>query len=395
MPPLRVLCLDIEGGYGGSSRSLYESLRHMDSKAVTADVWCRREGPIQARYRQIGIDTAVKPRMPKVSSLPQFSRNVAVYTLFGRDWLKSGAFRRELLCAMESRFDLLHCNHEALFLLARWIGKRTSKPITAHIRTDIADTSFARWQQRTLLKAVDHPIFITENERTTVERQSGRPAAGTVIYNIAQPPVDPVERYEQIPDDDRFKIACISNYAWVRGLDRAVGVAEVLKRLGRKDILFVMAGNTAMSRSARRAIGSNAAGCPTLADYVDKCGLRDMFCFLGHVSEPERVLTAVDALYKPSRESNPWGRDILEALAAGKPVVSIGSYEVFVEHDVTGILRPDHDDEQTACDIAGLADDRARAREMGRAGRARIEKLCAGKPRAADLVRLWQSVDKT
>ena len=28
--PIRVLCLDIEGGYGGSSRSLYFSLQNMD-----------------------------------------------------------------------------------------------------------------------------------------------------------------------------------------------------------------------------------------------------------------------------------------------------------------------------------------------------------------------------
>ena len=47
---MRVLCLDIEGGYGGSSRSLYESIRHLP-KGVTCEVWCRRAGPIQAQYR--------------------------------------------------------------------------------------------------------------------------------------------------------------------------------------------------------------------------------------------------------------------------------------------------------------------------------------------------------
>jgi glycosyltransferase involved in cell wall biosynthesis len=393
--PLRVLCLDVEGGYGGSSRSLYESLRNMDRTAVTAEVWCRREGPIQDRYRKIGIDVAVKPQMPRVSSLPRLSRNLLVYTMFARDWLRSRPFRNELVRALNDRFDLLHCNHEGLFLLARWVRKRTSKPIAVHVRTNIADTLFARWQQRVLLKAADGLIFITENERATAERQSGQRANGTIIYNIAEPPSDRVEAYEQIPVDGRFKLACIANYAWVRGLDRTIGVAETLKRHGRTDVLFVMAGNTAMTRSDQRAIGPDAAGCRTLADYVKKRGLGDMFCFLGHVPEPERVLAAVDALYKPSRENNPWGRDILEALAAGTPVVSIGTYEAFVEHGVTGILRPHHDDEQTARDIAGLADDRARARKMGLAGRARIEALCSGGPRAADLAAAWQGLKRS
>ena len=66
---MRVLCLDIEGGYGGSSRSLYKSLRYMDRGMAEPYVWCNRDGPIVSRYHNIGISCRHSPQMPKSTSV--------------------------------------------------------------------------------------------------------------------------------------------------------------------------------------------------------------------------------------------------------------------------------------------------------------------------------------
>lgn len=79
----RVLCLDIEGGYGGSSRSLYQSLSHLPDGAVQAEVWCRRAGPVQVLYAGDGIPCTVKPGMPHVSALPRFTRNLHAFARTG------------------------------------------------------------------------------------------------------------------------------------------------------------------------------------------------------------------------------------------------------------------------------------------------------------------------
>ncbi|NJM84390.1 MAG: glycosyltransferase family 4 protein, partial [Tabrizicola sp.] len=84
-----------------------------------------------------------------------------------------------------------------------------------------------------------------------------------------------------------------------------------------------------------------------------------MFLFLGHVAEPETVLAACDVVVKPTREENPWGRDILEGLGAGKPVISIGRYDTFVETDATGFLMPDYDAGKLADVLLRLDADRA------------------------------------
>ncbi|MDA0656038.1 MAG: glycosyltransferase family 4 protein, partial [Proteobacteria bacterium] len=193
-----------------------------------------------------------------------------------------------------------------------------------------------------------------------------------------------------VSNDDRFKIACLSNFAWLRGVDRTAEIATVLRDDNRQDILFVMAGNMAMSRSLPGELGRVAKSGGSFQDYVGKMGLSDMFLFLGHVADPERVLAACDALIKPTREANPWGRDILEGLAAGKPVISIGSYSEFVEDGVTGILQKKFEAVEMAQRICALADNPDLAKRFGDAGRARVQNLCDGPARAKDLQTVWE-----
>ncbi len=82
---MNVLCLDIEGGYGGSSRSLFESISNMPDD-ISVEVWCRRAGPVQEKYAAIGITCRVMPDMPHISSLPRLSRNLYAYSRFALSW---------------------------------------------------------------------------------------------------------------------------------------------------------------------------------------------------------------------------------------------------------------------------------------------------------------------
>jgi glycosyltransferase involved in cell wall biosynthesis len=388
--PLRVLCLDIEGGHGGSSRSLYELVRHLDGNRVQVEVWCRRPGPLQQRYAALGVVCRVCPAMPKVSSLPRLSRNFAVYARFAADFLAARSFRRSLADQVAGRFDLVHCNHESLFLLARWLRPRVGQPLTMHIRTNLWDTPFARWQVRSIARTVDHIVYITENEQLR-HRALGAPGRGTVIYNVAEPPKAAVRPHPAVPVDDRFKVASLTNYSWLRGTDRLIAVAEALAARGRRDVLFVIAGDMALFGSLPGELGILAGQGRSLADYAQARGVADLFLFLGHVAEPETVLAACDALAKPTREDNPWGRDVIEALAAGKPVLSVGRWDRFVETGVTGILQAEFDAVALADALIRLAADRTLCRAMGRNAIKRMRHLCSGRARAADLAAVWET----
>jgi len=392
---LRVLCLDIEGGYGGSSRSLFQSLSQLPDSIVQPEVWCRRAGPAQAQYDNAGIPCAVTPGMPHVSALPRPSRNLYAFARAYVRFQASKAFRAELCAAVNERFDAVHFNHEALFQLARWLRPRTRPPFTMHIRTNLVPSPFSRWQARTIARNIDHTIFITENEQRSWRALGLRPPGESVIYNIAGPPAPEVEPHPEIPDDGRLKIASLSNYAWIRGVDRLVEAAAALAARGRRDVLFVVAGDMRLRGSLPGQLGAISRQGGSLADHAAAKGVGDMFLFLGHVSEPERVLAGCQLLARLSRENNPWGRDVIEALGAGRPVIATGAYDRFVESGVTGILLPTYSADDVAENLARFADDRALLGRLGAAGRDRIEKLCNGPARAADLAAIWKAVART
>ena len=246
----RVLCLDIEGGYGGSSRSLYESISYLSKNDVEVEIWCRRNGPIQSLYEEIGVSHRLVSNMPHVSSLSKFSRNLYVYGKFFLVWLQNANFRRKIEKVVKEDFDLVHLNHEGLFILASWLRRRlgTQVSMSMHIRTLLKSNVFSRWQYRTILRSTVQRIYITEMEQNNIERLTGSAGDGVVIHNIVSAPdrndTDPA--IEALPG---FKVLSVSNYAWLRGNDRLIEIAEALHRKNRGDIRFIVAGNVLFKRN--------------------------------------------------------------------------------------------------------------------------------------------------
>lgn len=390
---MKVLCLDIEGGFGGSSRSLFESLKHMDRSSIAVEVWCGKAGPVQQRYAELGIPVRAMPDMPRHSALPRLSRNMAALAQYNRAWRHASGFRAALAAAA-AQADLVHLNHEALHGLAVWLARLPKRPaISMHIRTMLMPSLFARWQTRRIAGAADGLVFITENEEARFASHLGTAPLPPyqVIYNIAE--AEPrAQPHPAVPRDGRLVIACLSNFAWVRGVDRVIDVARALKDLGRHDVLFVLAGEMRLAGSLPGRLGAAARSGGDLKAVAEQEGVSDMMLFLGHVPDPERVLASADLLIKPTREDNPWGRDIIEALAAGRGVLSVGRYDRFVRDGETGILQPAFDAAALALRIATLADDRATIRRMGEAATARVAALCGGRDRAADLLAFWHRI---
>lgn len=358
---------------------------------ISVEVWCRRQGPVQERYAAIGVTCRVMPDMPHISSLPRLSRNLYAYARFAGGWPASRRFRHALEVAARERFDAIHCNHEGLFLLARWLRRRLGAQLklTAHVRTLLPSTMFSRWQYRCLSDATDDLVFITEMERDNVARLTSGRAAGTVIYNIvrADPNAAPLPA---LAADPRFKIGSVSNYAWLRGNDRLVDIAVALAARGRRDLLFVVAGRTELTGNLPGDLGDIARSAGTLADYARLRGVADMFRFLGHIPDPAPVLAGCNILARPSRNFDPWGREVLEAMVAGLPVLATGSFDKFVENDRTGYLFPQFDAEAMASSIVEIADDPGLMQALGNAARQRITELCGGPERARDLAHVWR-----
>ncbi|WP_343564166.1 glycosyltransferase family 4 protein [Kiloniella sp. b19] len=391
MKKLRVLCLDIEGGYGGSSRSLFESVKAISERQdnVEIEVWCKKKGPIQERYARLNVKTEVHPLLPKITSVERPSRNLFQYLMFGCDTIRAGEFLRRLEKAAQS-FDIIHLNHESLHHLAKWLGKRTRAGISMHIRTQPPVSLFSRLQAKRVDACVDRLVYITENEQRHWSNLNPEIKQGTVIYNIVRPP----ENLSPLPSirDGFLRVCCVSNYSWMRGLDRLVEIAVELKRQNNPSVRFTVAGNMSLSNSLPGLLGEISRKGGDLSDYAKAMGVEAYFDFPGHIPDPEQILRNSHILIKPTREANPWGRDILEALQYGRPAISFGTYDKFIETGKTGFLFEDFDAKELADLLTGLQNDEQRLSSLSRTAATRIEKLCNSEKQGRKLLEVWKEL---
>ena len=152
---------------------------------------------------------------------------------------------------------------------------------------------------------------------------------------------------------------------------------------------FHVAGLVNLTGSLPGLLGDLAKTGGSLEDYTAAPEVSEMCTFLGHVTNPEEVLRNGALLIKPLREDNPWGRDILKAMAAGNPVLASGSFERFAETSVTGYLNL-HDKNfnavQVAQELSALVIDRNPLERMGLATQERVCLLCSGPDQAEMLM---------
>jgi len=387
---LRVLCIDHEGGHGGSSNSLYQLLKHVDQKSVQLEVWCRKESSLLGKYLDLGIPTRVAPELPVWKTDPTIYGTLSSLRKLGPFLWRNRRALKNMAKEIRENFDVVHLNYVSLQPFLFWLRRGTQCRISLHMRHWVhPNTAPVRWEMKWLSAAVDALVFISENELEIFENLGGR-GDSTVIYNVA-PEVDPgILPDPVIAKDHRFKVFSINNFAFSRGTDRLIDVAEALQHRGRNDIVFVVAGDIALSPLDPGDLGDMGRQGLSLKDYAEKRRVADMFLFQGHVDNVGPILAAGDLLVRLSRQADTWGRDVIEAMAHAKPVIAVGQWDGFVENDKTGIRMETFDAALVAEKICKLADDRERCRRLGEQGRKRIAQLCDGPSRAQQLLEVWQ-----
>jgi glycosyltransferase involved in cell wall biosynthesis len=120
-------------------------------------------------------------------------------------------------------------------------------------------------------------------------------------------------------------------------------------------------------------------------------GLADRFRFPGHIPDPARVMSEIDILVHPA-DNESFGRIVVEAMAAGLPVVGVrggGVGEIVVDGE-TGLLSPTGDPAALAACISQLVRDEPLRKQLGDAGRQRAENCYSIERCAAGILRAYE-----
>ena len=370
-----ILFLDVEGGWGGSSRSLFHLIEALDRGKFQPLVALRKKGPVEARYESLGVSYHHAPGL--AAFRPSERKNIVSFALFlwGLRHFP-GLLRRIRALVVQHDVRVIHVNHESLALSGYLLSKALGLPWLCHNRTSVIPSWFARRLQRLIAKDAAHAIFISGPVFDHFKRSVGNDVDVTkssIIFNIAPligRDVSPAGNILRPPD--RFRVLSLTNFSPNRGVDRIVDVAEVLRLRGDRRFAFYLCGQPA---NVNPITGRVDPYFDSIRQRVDALGLQDTVFFHGHVDEPERALVACDALIKLTRQANPWGRDAMEALAAGLPVITLGTFQGFVENKVNGYISEEFDPESIADYLQQLAGDPSLRRRIAAENKAKAERM--------------------
>jgi glycosyltransferase involved in cell wall biosynthesis len=169
----------------------------------------------------------------------------------------------------------------------------------------------------------------------------------------------------------RLLLGVVAQLSPWKGQETAIEALAELRRDGIDAQLLLIGSAKFVARSTRF---DNQRFLAHLHELAAAAGLHDRVSWLGEREDMPQVIGALDILLLPSWEE-PFGRALVEAMALRVPVIAtnVGGPAEIITEGREGLLLPPREPLAWAAAIGRLAESPDRRREMGRAGRLRVE----------------------
>ena len=366
-----ILYLDSGSGIGGGQRSLLLLLKHLDATRFRSFLGCLGDSMLAAAARKAG-HPVIPLDLPKQHDKGDKVRRFT-FDDITRDLLQLKVIFQLLWVLEEKQIDLIHANSLAAGLIGGIAAKLYGVPIVMHKRYATAYGVLDRLCE----KLLDRVILVSEATRWAFAPHSKQ----TLIYNgvelsALRPPLSPPRwrggktlRADLNLDPDALLIGIVTRITPEKGIHLLIEATAKLKASPYIQLLVV-----------------GGPYFPKDAEYIDslkvqaeKLGIADRVIFTGFLEDTGAILSLLDVVLLASTIPEACPRTIIEAMAAGVPVIATplgGSKELVTPE--TGILVPAEDPDAFAAAITQLAEDAERRKQMGKACRLRAEQLfCA------------------
>ncbi|HUB27188.1 MAG TPA: glycosyltransferase [Tepidisphaeraceae bacterium] len=366
-PPRRVLFVDHTAALGGGEIALLNLVTQLTRDRFTPIVLLGADGPLRQRLQSAGVETYVLPLSAAITRTRKESLGPRTL-LRAADLCRSALYVLRLARFLHRhRIDLVHTNSLKSDLLAGFAARLAGVPLIWHIRDRIEPdylpppvVKIFRWLCRWL------PDSIVANSAATLKTLQ-LPAASTadlpesrVIHDGTPAPAKPPPRQA----DGLFRIGLIGRIARWKGQH-----------------IFLAAAATVHARFPNtrfQIIGAPLFGEESfeaeLRSLAQNLGIADAVEFTGFRTDIPALLAELDLLVHASITGEPFGQVVIEAMAAGRPVVATdgGGIPEIVLDGQTGLLVPMSDPAAMSAAICRIIADPTLAAEMGRLGRLRV-----------------------
>jgi glycosyltransferase involved in cell wall biosynthesis len=260
--------------------------------------------------------------------------------------------------------------------LARFIRKHKIEIVHAHMARDYPLAAWAARRAGAKLVLTRHVLFPLSRIHRLTLRHTARVIAVSravaeglraqrifdqdkvvLIHNGVE--LDRFEKGREVTcgaesTNEKLRVGMIGHIAPIKGQEDFIRAAAVICN-HRDDVEFIIAGeDKSRTRSNRQSA----------EELIDELNLNQHVRLIGWVHDVAKLLPKLDLFVSPSR-SEPFGLAIVEAMAAGVPVVATMSEgaEEIIDDNQTGRLTPIGDVEALAKAMDGLlSDSEARSR---------------------------------
>ena len=335
------------GGVAQHVRHLYENLRLRghDVRIITASHGPQRASEGDILRIGVGFSVPLNGSMGTLTFSPRYIGQV-------RDLLE------------RERFDVLHLHEPFVPFLSLFL-LRESRSVNVATFHAYAGFSPSYELGSRVMKAhaarLHGRIAVSAAARHFIDRFF--PGDYKVIPNGVDIPrfagAVPLARWQ----DGTPNVLFVGRHEPRKGLLDLLKAHRILRKTGYEERLLVV-GSGPQEREARR--------------YVATRGLKAVE-FLGRVTDAEKaqLFRTADVFASPATGGESFGIVLLEAMAAGAPIVAsdIHGYKGVVRRGREGLLVPPHEPKELATAIARLLDDPGLRAEMSAAGRARAEEF--------------------
>ena len=355
---MKILHIDIEGGFGGSSRSLAKLVFGLkkSQQDIESIVLCKASGPIQGEYLANGVQCEIFEHMFSRIPLPKYNFRNLLTSITNLSSLVKLHYK-----ISEIKPDVVHFNYAGLMfngLLLKLTGFRGK--IIVHSRVLWPQNIFARLFTFLLRHSSDHVVAISEPVRDAHVANGLNANFLSVIYNPSNSFISVQKLRLSGPHDGRCKISYFGTIANFKGTSRLIDLADYLKANKCSHSINVF-GNAPRRSSMTKNVNS------AVSIIQDRQNLSEElyeFKYRGFVESPEVEMKLADFLVRPSISNDPWGRDVIEGMSMGRVVIATGNFNGFIKNGENGFLIGDWDTQTVGTIIIDTWNDKEKYKNL-------------------------------
>ena len=286
---------------------------------------------------------------------------------------------------------LVHANSLAMGRLTGTIAEEIKIPCIAHLR-DIIKLSKAAVAD---LNHNRRLIAVSEATKTFHAAQGLDAEKTCVVYNGVDcerfQPRNSTGRFKQELDlpDDAFLIVTIGQIGLRKGQD-VLAEAAAFSAARLPNAYYLLIGERNSSKNESIEFERN------IIRRFSEAGLEKRLCRLGYRNDVDDILNEIDLLVHPAKQE-PLGRVLLEAAAAGVPIIAtdVGGTGEILRDGISARLIPPNDPRKLAEAIVELSADPHTRKRLAEQARQRVEERFNIEHASMELASVWNKMAST